>query len=234
MIKGDTTMKRKLVSVITAVVMSAALTVPALAASPTTADVINTPVSVPTEVAVAKGYELSEAESAAVATTPAQAIELTEGVTADIGIALPDGVVFGSVPAQPADIAMAKADLLKNAELQAALAKLGIGVNGAEASILKAGQLVFSNAVSGEFTVGLAAEGITSARNVAILVYVPGELKPRVIRPIWRNGKLQAKLPVPCSYSIVSNERKAVAPTLQAEDSRTAGTETAAGLKAGE
>lgn len=115
-------------------------------------------------------------------------------------------MVFGSVPAKPASIVEAKADLLKNQTAIDALKKLGIGVvDGQKASIVKAGQLVFSDSSSGTYMVSLSVDGLTSAKGVALLVYVPGELEPRVIRPRWRNGKLQADLPVPCEYNVVTN-----------------------------
>jgi hypothetical protein len=205
-------MKRKIVSIVTTAIVSAMMVVPALAASPSTTTVMSTPVTIPAADLTAKGYQVTPAEVAATATTPAQSIALAAGVTADVGdVQLPNGVVFASIPAQPASIATAKMDIMKNTDLQKSLAQCGVGTKGQTAVIKGAGQLGFSNGAKGVFKVGLTAEGITSAKNVAILVYVPGETAPRVIKPKFKNGKLEANLPVPCEYNIVTNEAPAPA-----------------------
>lgn len=199
-------MSKKTISIMTAVMMSVVLTVPALAASPSTATVMNNPVSVPKSVTTSKGYTLTEAESAETAVTAEQAVALSQGISAEVTMALPDGVTFGSVTAQPAYIAMANADLLKNTAVRTRLNKLGVGTaSGQIPVVVKAGQLVFSNGAVGTYTVKISVEGITSSKGVAILVYVPGELEPRVIRPRYRGGKLQVNLPVPCEYNVVTN-----------------------------
>lgn len=197
---------KKAISIITAVIMSTVLTVPALAASPSTTTVMNNPVSVPASVTTAKGYTLTEEESKATAVTAEKAVALSQGVEAEVVTALPDGVTFGSVTAQPVYISMANADILKNTAVQTRLNKLGIGTSAEQIpAVVRAGQLVFSNAAAGTYTVKLSIAGITSSKGVAIMVYVPGEVQPRVIRPRYKNGKLQAKLPVPCEYNVVTN-----------------------------
>ena len=204
-------MKKKLVSIVTAVTLSAVMAIPAFAGpSPSTAKVMTTPITVSTAVVAQKGYEVTPAEAAAVATTPVQSVQLAMGVTADVaGVSLPDGVTFASMPAQPATIAMAKMDLMKNNDVQKKLSRFGIGTKGKTSTIVHAGQVGFSNGATGSFKVGLSVDGITSAKNVAFLVYVPGETTPRVVKPTFKNGKLQATLPVPCEYNIVTNEAPA-------------------------
>ncbi len=191
-------MKKRFLTLTTALVLSAAMTVPVFAASPSTQTVMNTPVSVPTAVVAQKGYTLTEAEQAMVATTPEQAVALAAGVNGEVGTKLEAGVLFGSLPAAPALIAMAKADLLKDAELQKLLQSQGV-----MGLMTKSGMLSFSNGKTGNFTVDLTAAGLLPGEKVVLLVYVPGELKPRVVRTVWKNGKIRAKLPIPCNYSIL-------------------------------
>ena len=201
-------MKKKAVSIMVAVVLSTTFTVTAFAASPTTSSVMNTPVTASDSDNKAKGYTLTTEEKAATSVTAEQALAMSAGVTADVSADLSGGVTFGSVPAQPSSIAAANADLLKNEAVNKELKKLGIGATaGQPALIIKAGQLLFSNFASGTFTVGLDVDGITSAKGVALLVYVPGELQPRVIKPKWKNGRLESSLPVPCEYNVVMNEK---------------------------
>ncbi len=189
---------KKRVLALTTLLLSVAMTVPVFAASPSTSTVMNTPVSVPTAVVAAKGYVLSEAEQAAVATTPAQAVALAEGVTGEVSTKFPEAVLFGSLPAAPAMISMAKADLLKDAQLQKLLAKFGV-----TGLIDKSAFLSFSDGRTGNFTVTLQDAGLVPGQKVALLVYVPGETKPRVVKASWKNGKISAKLPIPCNYSII-------------------------------
>ena len=189
---------KKVISLTTALVLSVAMSVPVFAASPSTATVMDTPVSVPTAVVAQKGYTLTPEEQAAVATTPAQAVALAEGVTGEVNVKLENGVLFGSLPAAPAVIAMAKADLLKDVELQKKLQKEGVlGL------LMKSGMLSFSNGKTGTYTVNLNAAGLVPGEKVTLLVYVPGEAKPRVVSASWKNGKIRAKLPIPCNYSIL-------------------------------
>ena len=189
---------KKIVALTMAVLLGAALCVPVFAASPSTSTVMTTPVSVPTAVVAAKGLVLSEAEQKAVATTPEQAVALAAGVVAETTETLPGGVLFGAVPADPAMIALAKADLLKNATLQKNLQKAG--VTGLMAA---SGQLLYSDGRKGKKTVNLSALGIMPGEKVVFLVYTPGDPSPRVIKATWKNGKLRAKLPGPCNYSII-------------------------------
>ncbi|MBO4901309.1 MAG: hypothetical protein J5518_00755 [Lachnospiraceae bacterium] len=191
-------MKRKWIAAVCAVALSVATCVPVFAASPKTSTVMQTPVSVPTSVVAAKHYTLTPAEQALVATTPEQAVALAAGITFDVNAKLDAGVLFGSLPADPAMIAMAKADLLKDVELQKKLEKAGVlGI------LLKSGVLGFSNGKTGSYTVTLAAEGLVPGEKVSILVYTPDSVKPKVYKATWKNGKLSAKLPMPCNYSII-------------------------------
>ena len=119
-------MKKRLLTLVSSIVLTVAMTLPVFAASQRSSTVMKTPVSVPTAVLVEKGYTLTEAEMAVVATTPEQAVALATGITGEVSIKLENGVMFGSLPAAPAMIAMAKADILKNAELQKLLAKYGV------------------------------------------------------------------------------------------------------------
>ncbi len=191
-------MKKRITALTTAVALSVAMALPVFAASPSTATVMNNPVTVPTTVAAAKGYNLTPAEHAAVATSPEQAVALAAGVTGEVDEALEAGVLFGSLPTDPAMIALAKADILKSASLQKNLKRLG--VNGV---IARSGLLSFSNGKTGTKTVSLSAIGLIPGEKVAILVYVPGDVNPRVVKATWKDGKIRAKLPVPCHYSIV-------------------------------
>lgn len=191
-------MKKRFLTLTTALILSAAMTVPVFAASPSTQTVMNTPVSVPKAVVAQKGYTLTEAEQALVATTPEQAVAMAAGVTGETNTKLEPGVLFGSLPAAPALIAMAKADLLKDAELQKLLQTEGV-----MGLMAKSGMLSFSNGKAGNFTVDLASAELLPGQKVVLLVYVPGELKPRVVRAVWKNGKIRAKLPIPCNYSIL-------------------------------
>ncbi len=191
-------MKRKWIASACATVLSLAMTVPVFAASPTTAAVMKTPVSVPTAVAAAKNYVLTPQEQAAVATTPEQAVALAAGVTGTVDAKLEPGVLFGSLPASPDVIALAKADILKDAALQKQLAKLGI-----LGMIADAGMLSFSNGKRGTFTVTLDVKNLVPGEKVRVLAYEPGSIKPKVHNATWKDGKLSVRLPIPCNYSII-------------------------------
>ena len=191
-------MKRKWIVSACALILSTAMCVPVFAASPSTATVMKTPVSVPTAVAAAKNYTLTPEEQALVATTPEQAVALAANVTGTVDAKLDPGVLFGSLPASPDVIALAKADILKDPALQKELAKLGVfGL------IADAGMLSFSNGKKGTFTVTLDAKNLVPGEKVTVLVYVPGSIKPKTYKAAWKDGKLSVKLPIPCNYSIV-------------------------------
>ena len=198
-------MKKKTSAILTAMALTAGLAFPVSAASPSTSTVMNTAVTVSQTTTASRGYTMTEAETAATATTPAQAVALSSLVTASIsGVDVPAGVTFGSVPANPSTLSLAKADLLKNSDMLNTL-RNSYGIT--NASINSAGQLIFSNGASGEFSVNLEANGITSAKNVAIIVYTTnskGETVSKVVKPTWKKGKLQASLPVPCNYVVVT------------------------------
>ncbi len=191
-------MSKKWIKVASAIVLSLTMTVPVFAASPTTATVMKTPVTVHPAVIAAKGYTLTPAEQAACATTPEEATALAAGLTSEVETTLEPGVLFGTLPSDPAVIAAAKADILKNTSLQKTLQKRGVA-----GTIVRSGMMSFSNGKSGSFTVNLSAVGLVPGEKVAILCYLPGDLKPRVVNATWKDGKLRAKLPVPCHYSIV-------------------------------
>ena len=95
-------------------------------------------------------------------------------------------------------ISMAKADLLKDAELQKLLAKYGV-----TGLIDKSAFLSFSDGRTGNFNVTIQDATLVPGQKVALLVYVPGNNKPKVIKASWKNGKLSAKLPIPCNYSVI-------------------------------
>ena len=192
---------KRLLAAAVSVLLSLALAVPAAAAvspqvKPLTADAT---------IAAAKGYSLSKEESDATATSIEEALILSMGVSYDVVkcVSKCKNPTLSQLFANPAFIAEAKADLAKNALVQAELAKLGVGVNGLGA-ILRSETLAWTCPYSGETELDLSVEGLEAGQEVALLVYVPGELQPRVIKPTrLKNGKLKATLPVPCTYHIV-------------------------------
>lgn len=190
-------MKKKLLSLTTALLVSAAFAVPVFAASPDTSAVMTTPVSVPKAVTQAKGYTLTAEEEAAVATTPEQAVALAAGVTAEAS-GLGAGVIVGSVPTAPAIVSLAKTDILKNATVQRNLANRGV-----TGAIVKSAMLVASDGRSRTSNVNLSVDGLVAGEKVAIMYYVPGDVTPRFVNASWVNGKLRARLPLPCLYNIV-------------------------------
>ncbi|MBR1892445.1 MAG: hypothetical protein IJ815_02795, partial [Lachnospiraceae bacterium] len=154
------------------------------------------------------GAAVTPAMSEAAATTPAQAVVLSQTV-AIAPVALSNGAALAATPADPSVIALAKLDILLNQSVQSELAKQGIGGTNGIANILGAGTLSASDgrAIKSQ-TISLDALGITSANGVAFLVYVPdanGVMQPRVIKPRFRKGKLQVSLPVPCEYNVIQN-----------------------------
>ena len=191
-------MKKRVLALTTAIALSVAMAVPVFAASPSTTTVMTTPVTVPATVVATKDYALTPEEHAAVATTPEQAVALAAGVTGEVNETLEPGVLFGSLPADPSMIALTKADILKSASLQKKLAKKGVA-----GIIVKSGMMSYSNGKKGTRTVTLNAAGLIPGEKVALIVYVPGDPKPRLITANWKDGKLRAKMPIPCNFSIV-------------------------------
>ena len=191
-------MKKRVLALTTAIALSVAMAVPAFAASPSTTTVMSTPVTVPATVVATKDYAMTPEEHAAVATTPEQAVALAAGVTGEVNETLEPGVLFGSLPADPTMIALTKADILKSASLQKKLAKKGVS-----GLIVKSGMMSYSNGKKGTRTVTLNAAGLIPGEKVALIVYVPGDPKPRLITANWKDGKLRAKMPIPCNFSIV-------------------------------
>ena len=184
---------KKLVSLTTAALMLAATALPVFAASPDTSTVMSTPVTLPAEVAAAEG--LTAEEQAAVATTPAEAVALS--ATAVVEATNPANAAL-TAAASPATIALVKADILKNASVKAALTRYGL------TGQIAASQIVArADGKSGNTTMNITPATIVRGKGVAILIYVPGERNPRVVRPRWRNGKLRVTLPLPCTYTIV-------------------------------
>ena len=184
---------KKLVSIATAALVLAATAMPVFAASsPSTATVVSTPVTVSTSVAAAKGYAVSSAEAAATATTPAQAVALAS--TAAVNTA---GVATGA--AAPAVVALAKLDILKDANVQQAIIKNGgTGVIVASQLLANADGSTSTKRVS--LTVAMTAPG----EKVTILYYVPGDPTPKVLTAtVGRNGAISARLPIPCVYNVV-------------------------------
>lgn len=185
-------MNRKIVSLTTAVILTVASAVPVFAAgSPSTATVMTTVTTVPAEVAAAKG--LDAAEQAAVATTVEQAVALASGVTVESS-----GTAVNAAVAQPGLIALAKADILKDAGVQKALKS-----NGVAGLIVNAGMLARADGKSARTTINLSSAGLVPGEKVAILYYIPGDPTPHVVNASWKNGKIQVTLPLPCVYSIV-------------------------------
>ena len=144
----------------------------------------------------------------ALATTPLQAVALSAAATV-APVALSNGAAIAVAPADPGLVSLAKADVLFNSAVTAALARAGIGTNGAIPTITGAGTLAATDgrAISRQ-TISLAVPGIASAQGVRIIVYTAdanGVMQPQVITPRFRNGQLQVTLPVPCEYNVVTN-----------------------------
>ena len=183
---------KKLVSLATAALVLAATAMPVLAASPSTASVMTTPVSVSTSVAASKGYAVSDSEAAAVATTPQQAVALSTTATVDPVAGLATGAT------SPAIIAMAKLDILKDAAVNAAVVK-----NGGTGLIVATQQLANVDGSTGRKTVSLTAAMTAPGEKVTILYYVPGVTPKVLTATVGKNGKIRVTLPVPCVYNVV-------------------------------
>ena len=184
---------KKLVSLTTAALMLAATALPVFAASPDTSTVMSTPTTVPTEVAASMG--LTAAEQALVATTPAEALAL-DATTAVESTGAANAVVEAA--AAPAMVALAKADILKDASVKAAIAS-----NGLTGQIVGSEVLARADGKSGRTTFNVTNAGLTRGKRVVILYYLPGDRSPRIYVPRWRNGKLRVTLPLPCTWNIV-------------------------------
>ena len=63
--------------------------------------------------------------------------------------------------------------------------------------------LGFSNGKTGTYTVKLNAAGLVPGEKVALLVYPAGSTTPKVVKATWKDGKLSARLPIPCNYSVI-------------------------------
>ncbi len=186
---------KKLVSLMTAALVLVATAVPVFAASPSTSTVMSTPVTVAADVAAVKGYALDAAEQAAVATTPEQAVALAS--TTVVEATNPANAAL-SAATSPAIIAMAKADVLKNATVKSALTRRGLtGV------ILASQNVARADGKSARTTLNLSTAGLTAGQRTAILYYLPGDITPRLAYPTWRGGKLRVTLPLPCTYNLV-------------------------------
>ncbi len=157
-----------------------------------------TPAAAPAAAVTTRSYaaQVTPAVAAAVATTPAQSVALSAAAQVapiDLG-----GAALGSIPADPGLVSLAKLDAVFNPAVTRALARAGIGTNGTLPMISGAGSLVATD-----------GRAIRSQRiNVRIIVYQPdanGVMQPRVVTPRMVNGQLQASLPVPCEYNIVTN-----------------------------
>ncbi|MBQ8970898.1 MAG: hypothetical protein IJ873_02400 [Lachnospiraceae bacterium] len=200
-------MKRKVLLAVTTVLLSAALVVPVFAANSSE----TTPVTADPAVAEEKGYTLTPEETAATATTLDESVQLSAGVSVEVSSVVSGnaGETLIETFAAPASIAEAKADLMKSTEVQAALAFLGIGTGQNTAVIAKSETLLWSDGAESVVRLEVSAEGIGANQDVAFLVYVPGEAKPRVIKPTrLANGKIRVQLPIPCTYHMVTNQGK--------------------------
>ncbi len=188
-------MNRKIVSLTTAVILTVASAVPVFAASsPSTTTVMTTPVTVTTNIVATKGYVLTAQEEAAIATTPEEATALAAGVAVEGA----NGAGVVASAAQPGLIALAKADILKNAGVQSSLSKAGVA-----GLIVNAGVLANADGAAKRTTVNLSSTGLVPGEKVAILYYIPGDPTPHVVKASWKNGKLSVTLPLPCVYNIV-------------------------------
>ena len=202
---------KKILSVLVAVAMTAVLTVPAFAAGSSTASsAATTPVSAATAQVASRDYAsaVTPAVQSAVATTPAQAVVLSQTAPAE-PVALRGGAAVAVTAADPSVIALAKTDILLNSSVQSDLAKYGVGGTNGVANIIGAGTLAATDGRNiASQTITINALGVTSAKGLAILVYTPdanGIMQPKVVRARFRNGKLIATLPVPCEYNLVQN-----------------------------
>ena len=217
-------MKRKIFAVAVAMTLTLSLATTAYAASSpsskssssssssatTAASTATTAVGVPAAQLAARDYgaAITPAMQQALATTPLQAVALSAAATV-APVALSNGAAIAVAPADPGLVSLAKADVLFNSAVTAALARAGIGTNGAIPTITAAGTLAATDgrAISRQ-TISLTVPGIASAQGVRIIVYTPdanGVMQPQVITPRFRNGQLQVTLPVPCEYNVVTN-----------------------------
>ena len=185
---------KKIISLTTAMILTFAFALPTFAASPTTEMVNTTPVTVPASVTAAKGYILTPQEQALVATSLEEALALAAGVLAEAD----GGIPVANTAAAPALIAMAKADILKDAAVKRALASYK-----AAGIIVNSGTLAAADGRAAKKTISLTAAGLVPGQKVVILYYLPGEVTPRIARPVWKNGKLRVTVPLPCVYNIV-------------------------------
>ena len=167
-----------------------------------------TPAAAPAAAVATSSYaaQVTPAVAAAVATTPAQAVALSAAAQV-APVDLGNGAAVGTLPADPGLVSLAKLDAIYNPAVSSALAKAGIGTNGALPTIAGAGSLVATDGRSIK-SQRISLPGFASAANVRIIVYTPdanGVMQPTVIRPRVRNGQLTASLPVPCEYNVVTN-----------------------------
>ncbi len=185
-------MSKKIVSLLTVVILTMVMTVPAFAAeSPNAQAAMTMPVSVPADVALSKGYAVTPEVQVLTTTTIQQALQLNFGAVSDPV----NGVTEGA--SNPADIAMAKLDTVMNTALQSYIAK-----NGGEGIIVASKSL--SAAKAGTRRINIALAGANPGDKVTVLYYVPGDPNPHYkTATVKKNGKLGVKLPVPCTYHIV-------------------------------
>ena len=185
---------KRIISVLTAAVVASALCVPVYAAgSPSTANVMKRQVTVSATVAAAKGYTLTTAEEAYVATTPEMAVALAAAGVVDASAGVLSGITT------PELIAMAKLDLMKNPTLLQAIGQIkGTG------AIISSSVLSYPDGHTGEKRINVTVAGTTPGEKVLVLFYNPGDPTPRFIKTtVRKNGKIRARLPIPCIYNIV-------------------------------
>ena len=185
---------KKVISIFTSVILTLAVATPVFAAgSPTTVNVMKTPVSAPPAAVVVKGYTLTPIEQALIATTPEAAVALAACVVVD-----PVQGVYSAVTA-PALIALAKLDILKDAGVAMEIARIkGQGV------IIASSSLSYPDGHSGKKTINIKPAGTTPGQKLVILYYLPGDVTPHTIRAtVRKDGSIRVKLPIPCSYNII-------------------------------
>ena len=186
---------KKLVSLTTAALVLAATALPVFAASPSTSTVMSTPVTVSADVAATKGYALDAAEQAVVATSPEQAVAL--GSTTAVEATTAANAALSAATA-PAMIAMAKADILKNASVNRSIVSRGLS-----GTIIASQNVARADGKSARTALNLSTAGLTPGQKTAIIYYLPGDLTPHIVIPRWRSGKLRVTLPLPCTYNLV-------------------------------
>ncbi len=187
-------MSRKIVSILTAAVLSAVMAVPAFAAgSPDSANASAIPITVPAETAAAKGYTVTPEELQLTATSVNQAVQLALTAASDPVAGVAEGI------SNPADISLAKLDILKNVDLQKYIMN-----NGGIGLIVASKTLTSTDGKGGSRSFSISILGVNPGDKITILYYVPGDPNPHYeTATVNKNGKISVKLPATCTYHVV-------------------------------